>query len=113
MKNQPIELQKEAIKEAAGIFKLLSDPTRVSILYLLEEKEMNVGSITKALEMEQSAISHQLQLLRSARLVKARREGRSVYYSQDDEHVYQLMNQLFNHILEKETYTNFGQGGQP
>lgn len=99
-------LEPEILEEAVGIFKILSDATRVSILYLLKKQELNVGAISEALEMEQSAISHQLQLLRSARLVKSRREGRSVIYTQEDDHVYQILDQVLLHAKEKQIETN-------
>ncbi len=75
-------LNSETIKKVSEIFKVLSDPTRITILSLLDGKELNVGTIAEQLQMEQSAVSHQLRLLKVARLIKARREGKSMYYSQ-------------------------------
>ncbi|MGO4927854.1 ArsR/SmtB family transcription factor [Fundicoccus sp. Sow4_D5] len=90
------------IKEASRIFKVLADPTRLAILRLLEGKELNVTAISEGLEMEQSAISHQLKTLKDARLVKARRDGKSMIYSQLDGHVYEILAQMFTHVEEKD-----------
>ncbi|XVK27093.1 metalloregulator ArsR/SmtB family transcription factor [Pectinatus frisingensis] len=80
-------------------FKLLGDPTRIKILTILSNDEMCVCDIAATLQMGQSAISHQLRLLRSARLVKFRREGKEAWYSLDDNHVVVLLNQGLQHIL--------------
>ena len=94
-------LNKTVLKNASKMFKVLSDPTRLSILYLLDKQELNVGTIAQLLEMEQSAVSHQLKVLRSARLVKAERAGKSVIYSQTDEHVYRIIEQIISHAREE------------
>ena len=88
------------IKEASRIFKVLADPTRLEILQLLEGKELNVTAISQGLDMEQSAVSHQLKTLKDARLVKARRDGKSMIYSQLDGHVYEVLAQMFTHVSE-------------
>ena len=80
-------------------FKLLGDPTRIKILTILSNDEMCVCDIAATLQMGQSAISHQLRLLRSARLVKFRLEGKEAWYSLDDNHVVVLLNQGLQHIL--------------
>lgn len=90
------------IKEASRIFKVLADPTRLEILQLLEGKELNVTAISQGLEMEQSAVSHQLKSLKDARLVKARRDGKSMIYSQLDGHVYEILAQMFTHVEEED-----------
>jgi len=90
----------ETIKKVSEIFKVLSDPTRIAILSLLDGKELNVGTIADQLQMEQSAVSHQLRLLKVARLIKARREGKNMYYSQMDEHVYKVLQQVIEHAQE-------------
>lgn len=98
----------KTIAKSIQFFKMLSDKTRLSILLLIKETEMNVSEISKTLNMEQSAVSHQLGVLRSERLVKSRREKRSVYYSPDDQHVYDILNQVIDHALEddcNDTYT--------
>jgi ArsR family transcriptional regulator len=78
---------------------MLSDPTRVRILsVLLEHPELNVGSLVGCLGMSESAVSHQLRGLRQMNIVRARKEGRQVYYSLDDEHVAALLQQGVNHV---------------
>ena len=83
----------------AEIFKVLGDPTRIKLLALLSASEMCVCDIADALQMGQSAISHQLRVLRTARLVKFRKEGKEAWYSLDDDHVVKLMNQGLEHVL--------------
>ncbi len=90
-------------KTAAGlaeIFKVLGDPTRVKILHVLSIEELCVCDISAILEMTESAISHQLRLLRNLKLVKFRREGRVVYYSLDDRHVTKLIKMGVEHERE-------------
>lgn len=99
-------LDKESIHSVSKIFKIISDPTRISILFLLQQQELSVGAITTSLEMEQSAISHQLKTLKEARLVKARREGKAIYYSLDDNHVFSILEQVLTHVREEETHSN-------
>ena len=82
----------------AETFKILGDPTRIKILHILATNELCVCDIAAALNMGQSAISHQLRILRSARLVKYRKDGKSVWYSLDDDHVLLLMHQGLEHI---------------
>lgn len=89
------------IKPMADIFKVLSDPTRIRILALLAHEEMCVSCIAEALEMTHSAISHQLQLLRSANLVKFTKDGKEVIYSLDDGHVLSLFAQALDHLKHK------------
>ena len=91
----------EKIKSASQLFKTLGDQTRLSILFLLRQKECNVTEISQYLKMEQSAVSHQLKTLRTARLVKYRKEGKSIYYQLKDDHVYQIIHQGMEHIEEK------------
>ncbi|WP_429103526.1 ArsR/SmtB family transcription factor [Enterococcus faecalis] len=90
--------QMEEIKQVSQLYKVLSDPTRLRILLLLKESEHNVTAISEQLEMEQSAVSHQLKLLRDSRVVKARREGKTIFYTLDDHHVIDILNQTFEHI---------------
>ncbi|GEN51328.1 ArsR/SmtB family transcription factor [Alkalibacterium pelagium] len=95
-------INKEKIQSISKLFKVISDPTRLSILFLLQKEELSVGSISLALDIEQSAISHQLRTLRESRLVKARREGKSMIYSLDDLHVFSILDQVLTHINELE-----------
>ncbi|MHC0039475.1 ArsR/SmtB family transcription factor [Pseudoneobacillus sp. C159] len=91
-------LSDETIDEASRIFKALADPTRIKILYLLSQEECSVGHITEVLGMTQSAVSHQLSLLRNLKLVKFRREGNTLYYTYADVHVIAVLNQVISHI---------------
>lgn len=93
-------LDSKYIQEISQLFKIISDPTRLSILFLLQEKERSVGGIAETLNMEQSAISHQLKTLRTARLVKSERNGKQMIYSLDDLHVFSILEQALTHIKE-------------
>ena len=94
--------QEEMLYDLAELFKVFGDTTRIKILYALFSNEMCVCDIAKLLNMTQSAISHQLRVLKQARLVKFRKEGKTVYYSLDDIHVSQIFDCGLHHI--KETY---------
>ncbi|MFD3258735.1 ArsR/SmtB family transcription factor [Paenibacillus lentus] len=96
-KNQHSVLRADIIDKVSTIFKALSDPTRIRILYLLSEEECAVSYIAENLELSQSAVSHQLSLLRNLRLVKYRREGSTLFYTCDDEHVISLLKQAISH----------------
>lgn len=98
--NEKVLLSDTTIQKASKMFKVLSDPTRIAILYLLNGGELNVGTIAAQLNMEQSAVSHQLKTLKAARLVKSRREGKNVIYSQIDEHIYKVLEQVIQHAQE-------------
>lgn len=91
----------ENLYDLAELFKVFGDTTRVKILYALYESEMCVCDISVLLNMTQSAISHQLRVLKQARLVKYRKDGKIVFYALDDEHVKQIFDQGFIHINEK------------
>ena len=93
------ELDDTTSLRLAEIFKVLGDPTRIKLLALLSASEMCVCDIADALGMKQSAISHQLRVLRGARLVKFRKDGNEAWYSLDDDHVVKLMNQGLEHVL--------------
>jgi DNA-binding transcriptional ArsR family regulator len=82
----------------AELFSALSDPTRLRIISILLEGEMNVGDIVAELEMTESAVSHQLRGLRQMRIVRNRKDGRQVFYSLDDEHVADLFLQGLRHM---------------
>ncbi|ALV22731.1 MULTISPECIES: ArsR/SmtB family transcription factor [Carnobacterium] len=99
-------LDDKTIQKVSKLFKVISDPTRIAILYLLENQELNVGTIAKLMEMEQSAVSHQLKILKTARLVKSRSAGKSRLYSQMDDHVYSILNQGLVHTEEEKNETN-------
>lgn len=82
----------------ADLFGALSDPTRLRIISVLLEREMNVGEIAAQLEMSESAVSHQLRGLRQLRLVRGRKDGRQVYYALDDDHVVRLYRLGLDHV---------------
>ncbi len=90
-------LSPEIVENVAQIFKTLSEPTRIKILYLLSEEECSVNHIAEVLELSQSAVSHQLSMLRNLRLVKHRREGNTIIYCCDDSHVISLLKQAIHH----------------
>lgn len=92
--------EEETLYDLAELFKVFGDSTRIRILCVLFESEMCVCDIAALLNMTQSAISHQLRVLKNARLVKYRREGKVVYYSLDDQHVKQIFDQGLIHIKE-------------
>jgi len=86
------------VDRLSEIFKIIADPTRIKILYALSRCEMCVCDIADTLGMSQSAISHQLRLLRNLKLVKHRKDGKSVIYSLDDDHILQLFVQGMEHV---------------
>ena len=90
----------EVLYDVAELFKVFGDSTRVRILYVLFENEVCVCDIAEILKMTQSAISHQLRILKQANLVKSRRDGKTIYYSLKDNHVITIFKQAFEHILE-------------
>ena len=90
--------------ELTEFFRIFGDATRIRILQTLLEGERNVGDLADALEMTQSAISHQLRVLRQNDLVKYRKEGKIVFYSLDDEHVHMILEQGIAHLRHKRGY---------
>lgn len=86
--------------DLSEFFSVMGDSTRIKILYLLFEGEMCVCDISDKLSMSMSAISHQLRVLKNARLVKFRKNGKSVFYSLDDEHVKTIINMANQHVNE-------------
>ena len=90
----------EQLYDLAELFKIFGDSTRVKILYALLESELCVCDIAKLMEVTQSAVSHQLRVLKNSKLVKFRREGKTVYYSLADDHVLHILDQGMEHICE-------------
>jgi len=90
----------EVLYDLAELFKIFGDSTRIKILYVLFEAEMCVCDIAKLLNMTQSAISHQLRALKQSKLVKYRREGKTVFYSLADSHVRTIIDQGLEHVEE-------------
>ena len=88
--------------DLAELYKIFGDSTRIKILYLLFEEEMCVCDIAESLRMTVSAISHQLRILKGAKLIKFRKDGKSVFYSLADEHVQSILAQGMEHITEEQ-----------
>ena len=97
MQNNP---PKETMVFIADLFKGFADPTRVHILYLLAEGEKCVTDIAEQVELSQSAISHQLRILKQMHLIKFRREGKNILYSLADDHVKTILQMGLEHVLE-------------
>ncbi|MGI5962767.1 MAG: ArsR/SmtB family transcription factor [Lawsonibacter sp.] len=92
--------REERLYDLAELFKMFGDSTRVKILYALMESELCVCDLAKLMDVTQSAVSHQLRVLKGGKLVKFRREGKTVYYSLADSHVTSILSQGMEHILE-------------
>lgn len=90
----------EMLYDLAELYKIFGDSTRVKILYALLESELCVCDISDILGVSQSAVSHQLRTLKQSKLVKFRREGKTVFYSLSDEHVFRILDQGMTHICE-------------
>jgi len=93
-------LKDEEMNKLCGVFDILSDPTRIKIVFALSKKELCVCDISNLLGVSVSAVSHQLRVLRNVRLVKYRKQGTMVFYSLDDEHISTLFNEGLKHIRE-------------
>ena len=94
------KISENTLYDVAELFKNFSDSTRIRILYCLLEKERSVNEIAELLGMNQSAISHQLRILKNSKLVKNRRDGKAIYYSLDDDHVFNIISQGIEHVTE-------------
>lgn len=95
--NNNKDLDAETLFIVSQTFKALGDPTRIRILHLLFKAEHSVNGIAEELNLKQSTVSHQLRFLKNLRLVKFRREGTTLYYSHDDEHVLNILEQTIEH----------------
>ncbi|MCR4661335.1 MAG: metalloregulator ArsR/SmtB family transcription factor [Clostridia bacterium] len=93
-------LEDTTLNDLSNLFKIFGDFTRIKILYSLFESEMCVCAIAEIVNMSQSAVSHQLKVLKDANLIKNRREGKTIFYSLADEHVRTIIGQGLDHILE-------------
>lgn len=99
------QLDEKTLAAVSSIFKAVSDPSRIRILYLLSQSECSVTEMAQILGLQQSAVSHQLSFLKKLHLVKSRRSGKAVFYAEEDEHVMNLLAQTIvhaNHSLAKE-----------
>ncbi|HZR27071.1 MAG TPA: metalloregulator ArsR/SmtB family transcription factor [Vicinamibacterales bacterium] len=101
MSSRSYVLTDEAASALAETFKVLGDPTRVRILDALSRTEIPVCDLADVLGLTQSAVSHQLRLLRSMRLVRSRRDGRHIFYVLDDDHIAKLFKQGLEHVQER------------
>lgn len=96
LRNHPLDTT--TVEQLADIFRALADPTRVRILHALSHAELCVGDLAALLGMTDSAVSHQLRLLRDLRVLRSRRDGKLVYYALDDEHISSLFQQTLEHL---------------
>jgi len=92
--------EEELLYDLADLFKVFADTTRIKVLYALMGKSLCVAHIAQAVGASQSAVSHQLRVLKQAHLVRFARDGKNVIYSLADEHVYTILSQGMNHICE-------------
>lgn len=97
MRNIP---DKQTLEQIADLFKGFADPTRVQILSLLIHGEMCVSGIAEAIDLSQSAVSHQLRMLKQMHLIKYRREGKNILYSLADDHVLTILQMGLEHVME-------------
>lgn len=86
--------------ELSDFFKVMGDGTRIQLLWALEENEMCVGDLAVLLNMTKSAVSHQLKVLRTAKLVRAQKKGKNVYYALNDDHVKVILEMALEHVCE-------------
>lgn len=93
-------IAEQTCHDLSGLFKMFADASRIRILDCLFQHEMCVCDLSTLLEMSQSAVSHQLALLRNARLIKYRRSGKNIYYSLDDEHIQLIYDAGMSHVIE-------------
>ena len=100
MKSAINDFNEEKLYDLADLFKIFGDTTRIKILYMLRKGEFCVNDVAQELHMTQSAVSHQLKILRQSKLVRNRREGKSLFYSLNDDHVVTIIDQGMEHICE-------------
>ena len=101
IENAKKEVSMDVLFELSEFFKFFGDTTRIRIIHLLLSGEVSVNDIAEKLNLEQSVVSHQLRILRTANLVKPRRDGRKMFYSLDDGHIGLIFNTGLTHILHK------------
>lgn len=94
------EINEELLYDLADLFKVFSDTTRIKILFALMDHDLCVACIAETVNASQSAVSHQLRILKQARLVKFKREGKNIIYSLSDDHVHTMLDQGMTHICE-------------
>lgn len=94
----PIRPDTQMLYDLADFFKVIGDGTRIQLLWALDEGEMCVTHLSEKVNMSTSAVSHQLKALRTAKLVRARREGKNIYYALDDDHVKSILELALQHL---------------
>ena len=94
-------MEEDILIDLSELFKVFGDSTRIKIMYLLRETPLSVGELAEKLSMTDSAVSHQLKILKNSSLVRGKREGKSVIYSLADDHVLLILNQGLEHVTEK------------
>ena len=99
-KAPPVLPDDEVLYELADLFRVFGDSTRIKILYALHDDELCVQDIANAVQLSQSAVSHQLRVLKDSKLVRFRRDGKTIYYALDDDHVRSILSMGMDHIEE-------------
>ena len=99
-KVKPNMPETSVLYELSDFFKVMGDSTRIQLLWALEESELCVNDLTYLLNMTKSAVSHQLKVLRTAKLVRPTKKGKNVFYALDDEHVKHILEKALEHVLE-------------
>jgi DNA-binding transcriptional ArsR family regulator len=94
-------MARDTTERLSETFKALGDPTRLRIVYALSKKKLCVCDLSASLDMSQSAVSHQLRILRNLKLVKFEKKGKSVYYSLDDDHILSMFEKCLEHVNER------------
>lgn len=94
------QLDEDVLFDLAELFKIFGDSNRIRILYALSGTEMCVSDIAGLLNLSTSAVSHQLRILKSSKLVRCRREGKIIFYMLDDDHVKEIINMGLEHVIE-------------
>ena len=97
---RPNMLHPDVLSDLSEFFKVMGDNTRINLLWALEEEELWVGDLAVLLDMTKSAVSHQLRALRQSKLIRARRDGKNIYYSLNDDHVKDILEMALEHISE-------------
>ncbi|AXX92879.1 transcriptional regulator [Malaciobacter molluscorum LMG 25693] len=90
----------EILYDLADLFKSFADSTRIKIISMLKEEELCVGALSELINVNQSAVSHQLRVLKNAKIVKPRRDGKNIFYSLDDEHIKRIYDMGLEHIIK-------------
>ncbi|RXK01287.1 transcriptional regulator [Arcobacter sp. CECT 8986] len=90
----------ETLYDVADLFKAFADSTRIKIISMLKEEELCVGALSELINVNQSAVSHQLRVLKNAKIVKPRRDGKNMFYSLDDEHIKRIYDMGLEHIIK-------------